>query len=69
MDIFAILIPDIQSKIIYLSQGKNSGETVPMMEVRLEKTEDALVIRKAYICREEKEQAAQSQIGYTVHLK
>jgi hypothetical protein len=48
LEIFVILIPDFQGKIIYLSQGKNAGEPVPMVEVRLEKTEDALAIRKAY---------------------
>jgi hypothetical protein len=47
-EIFLILVPDFQGKIIYLSQGKNQGEPIPMVEVRLDKPEFAIAIRKAY---------------------
>jgi hypothetical protein len=48
MDIFESIIPNFQGKIIYLSQGKNLGEPIPMVEVRLEKAEHAIALRKTY---------------------
>ena len=47
-DIFEVLIPNFQGKIIYLSQGKSSGDPIPMVEVRLDSVEAALAVRKAY---------------------
>jgi hypothetical protein len=47
-DVFEKLIPNFPGKIIYLSQGKNQGEPIPMVEVRLEKAEHAIALRKAY---------------------
>jgi hypothetical protein len=47
-EVFGSLIPDFQGKIVYLSQGKGQSEPIPMLEVRLERTEHALAIRKAY---------------------
>jgi hypothetical protein len=47
-EVFEALIPDFQGKIIYLSQGKGHGKPIPMVEVRLEKAEHAIALRKAY---------------------
>jgi hypothetical protein len=47
-EVFEALIPDFQGKIVYLSQGKGQSDPIPMLEVRLEKTEHALAIRRAY---------------------
>jgi hypothetical protein len=47
-EIFEVLIPSFEGKIIYLSQGKNKTDPIPMIEVRLEKTEHAIALRKAY---------------------
>ena len=47
-EVFESLIPNFQGKIIYLSQGKNQSDPIPMVEVRFEKTEHAVAIRKAY---------------------
>jgi hypothetical protein len=47
-EIFESLIPNFQGMIIYLSQGKNQGEPIPMVKVRLEKAEHAIALRKAY---------------------
>jgi hypothetical protein len=48
LEIFESLIPNFQGKIIYLSQGKVQGEPIPMVEVRLDKPEFAIAVRKAY---------------------
>jgi hypothetical protein len=45
-DIFEV--PNYQGKIIYLSQGKSSGDPIPMVEVCLDSVEAALAVRKAY---------------------
>ncbi len=47
-DIFEVLIPNFQGKIIHLSQGKSSGDPIPMVEVCLDSVEAALAVRKAY---------------------
>jgi hypothetical protein len=47
-DIFEVRIPNYQGKIIYLSQGKSSGDPIPMVEVCLDSVEAALAVRKAY---------------------
>jgi hypothetical protein len=46
--IFEILIPGFSGKIVYLSQGKQQGQPIPMIEVKMDKPEQALALRKAY---------------------
>jgi hypothetical protein len=46
--IFKILIPGFNGKIIYLSQGKQQGQPIPMIEIKMDKPEQALALRKAY---------------------
>ncbi len=48
MGIFAELIPDFKGKIFYLNQGKQMDVFLPMIEVKLDKAEHALAIRKAF---------------------
>jgi hypothetical protein len=47
-DVFNFLIPDFDGKISFVSQGKAQGLMLPMLEVRMEKTESAAAIRKAF---------------------
>jgi len=48
MKIFNELIPNFPGKIFYLSQGKQAELPIPMIEVKLDKPEHALAIRKAF---------------------
>jgi hypothetical protein len=48
MGIFAELIPDFKGKIFYLNQGKQMDVFLPMIEVKLDKAEHALAVRKAF---------------------
>jgi hypothetical protein len=48
MGIFNELVPDFKGKIFYLSQGKQMDVLLPMIEVKLDKAEHALAIRKAF---------------------
>ena len=55
MNLFEKIIPRFPGKIFYLSQGKNMDTFLPMIEVKLDKPENALAIRKAFaIKRKEK---------------
>jgi hypothetical protein len=46
--IFQSLIPGFDGKIVYLSQGKQQGQPIPMIEIKMDKPEQALALRKAY---------------------
>ncbi len=47
--IFLDLIPGFQGKIIYLTQIRNQGgQSIPMVEIRMENPDQALTLRKAY---------------------
>jgi hypothetical protein len=48
MKIFGELVPDFPGKIFYLSQGKQQDLLLPMVEIKLDKAEHALAIRKAF---------------------
>jgi len=55
MDLFERIIPRFPGKIFYLSQGKRMDVFLPMVEIKLDKPENALAIRKAFaIKRKEK---------------
>ncbi len=44
--IFETQIPGFNGKIVYLSQGKQQGRPIPKIEVRVDKPEQALALRK-----------------------
>jgi hypothetical protein len=48
MEIFQKLIPGFEGTIMYVSQGKQTSDQLPMVEVRLEKLEHAVAIRRAF---------------------
>ena len=48
MKIFNELIPNFPGKIFYLSQGKQMDVLLPMIEVKLDKPEHSLAVRKAF---------------------
>jgi len=48
MKIFNELIPNFPGKIFYLSQGKQQDVLLPMIEIKLDKPEHSLAIRKAF---------------------
>jgi hypothetical protein len=55
MNLFTTIIPSFPGKIFYLSQGKQMDVLLPMVEIKLDKPENALAIRKAFaIKRKEK---------------
>ena len=45
MDIFKVLIPGFPGKIFYLNQGKNADKLLPMIELKMDKVENAFAIR------------------------
>jgi hypothetical protein len=47
-NIFKSIIPDFKGKIVFLSQGKSLSTPLPMCEVKLDKTEYAVEMRKAF---------------------
>jgi hypothetical protein len=47
-DVFNVLIPNFKGKVVYVSQGKQNAEALPMLEVKLDKQEFAIEIRKAF---------------------
>ena len=54
-NLFEKLIPGFPGKIFYLSQGKQMDVYLPMVEVKLDRPENAMAIRKAFaIKRKEK---------------
>jgi hypothetical protein len=46
--VFEALVPNFQGKIVYLTHGKSQGQTVPMVEIKMENPEQAMIIRRAY---------------------
>jgi hypothetical protein len=48
IDIFKKLIPGFPGKIFYLNQGKNADKLLPMIELRMDKVENAFAIWKAF---------------------
>ena len=46
--IFEKLIPNFKGKIIYLSHGKNQGQLIPMVEIRMDSAEHAISVRKTF---------------------
>ena len=48
MKIFGELVTNFPGKIFYLSQGKQMDLFLPMVEVKLDKTEHAMAVRKAF---------------------
>jgi hypothetical protein len=53
-DIFEKLIPGFEGKIVYLSQGKQQNQPLPMIEVKLDKKEHAIAIRKTFAEKKKK---------------
>jgi hypothetical protein len=53
-EVFQAIKPGFAGKILYASQGRNN-ETLPMLEVKLDKTEHAVSIRKAFAEKRKKE--------------
>jgi hypothetical protein len=47
-EVFEAIKPGFQGKILYASQGRNNDHVLPMVEVKLEKVELAVAIRKAF---------------------
>jgi hypothetical protein len=59
-DIFKSIIPDFRGKIVYLSQGKHAAAILPMVEVKLDKAEYAIEMRKAFADKKKKNQLSAS---------
>ena len=59
--IFQSIIPDFQGKIVYLNQGKHLTTPLPMVEVKLDKTELAVAMRKAFADKKKRELLGPSQ--------
>ncbi len=47
-EVFNVLIPDFKGKVVCVSQGKQNTDALPMLEVKLDKQEFAVAIRKAF---------------------
>ena len=47
-DIFELLVPGFQGKIVFLNQMKNKGQHIPMVEVKLDSVLHAATIRKTF---------------------
>jgi hypothetical protein len=47
-EVFKILIPGFKGIVVYVSQGKQNSDALPMLEVKLDKQEHAVAIRKAF---------------------
>ena len=47
-DIFATLIPDFGGKILFVNQMRNKGYHIPLVEVKLDSTANAALIRRAF---------------------
>jgi hypothetical protein len=52
--IFERLIPSFKGKITYLSHGKNQGQLIPMVEVRMDSAVHAIEVRKAFADKRKK---------------
>jgi hypothetical protein len=49
MKIFQQLIPGFDGRIIYLTTGKQQGQPIPLIKVRMDKPDKAIDLRKAYV--------------------
>jgi hypothetical protein len=47
-EVFEAIKPGFEGKILYASQGRNNDHMLPMAEVKLDKVEHAVAIRKAF---------------------
>jgi hypothetical protein len=59
--IFDQLIPGFDGKIVYLSPGKQQGQPIPMVEIKMDKPEQAIALRKAY-AEKKKNKSLSSQL-------
>jgi hypothetical protein len=48
MEIFLEIKPDFKGKILFASQGRTSDNSIPSVEVKLDKVDQAIGIRKAF---------------------
>jgi hypothetical protein len=48
MEIFIAIKPDFKGKILFASQGRNAEHDLPSVEVKIDKVEHAIAIRKAF---------------------
>ena len=55
-EVFEAITPGFGGKILYASQGRNNDHMLPMCEVKLDKVEHAVAIRKAFAEKRKKEQ-------------
>jgi hypothetical protein len=55
-DVFNILIPGFKGNVVYVSQGKQNSDALPMLEVKLDKQEHAVAIRKAFAERRKRKE-------------
>jgi hypothetical protein len=54
-EVFEAIKPGFKGKILYASQGKNNEHMLPMVEVKLDKVEHAVEIRKAFAEKRKKD--------------
>jgi hypothetical protein len=52
--IFEQIMPGFRGEIVYLTQGKKQAHLIPMIEVKMDKVEHAIEIRKAFADRRKK---------------
>jgi hypothetical protein len=67
-DIFKSIIPNFGGKIVYLSQGKNASSPLPMVEVKLDRTDFAVEMRRAFADKKKKNQLG-GGTGHAVHVQ
>ena len=60
-EVFKTIIPDFKGKVVYLTQGKHLTTFLPMVEVKLDKTEFAIEMRKAFADKKKNNQLGPSQ--------
>ena len=54
-EVFETIKPGFKGQILYASQGRNNDHMLPMVEVKMDKVEYAVEIRKAFAMRRKKE--------------
>jgi hypothetical protein len=62
-----VTLEDFKGKIVYLSQGKNQTTHLPMVEVKIDKVEYAVEMRKAFA--EKKKKVLLQQYSYVNTLQ
>lgn len=60
-EVFKTIIPDFKGKIVYLSQGKHQATPLPMVEVKMDRVEFAVEMRKAFADKKKKNQLGAQQ--------